>query len=189
VSLSDDLAWTIWNTQEGLWRLFLSCGHVNIVELLSVKITICQLLSPKHRRDPWEWQWTNRHIMDHYYPSMRCNLSYIDIWLRKTCMLMKQNNEQKLYIFLDKGWTSSGLYVQGLTSQLLQSFNTRTIEQNQSQTRENETKANDNCASTLLALVPELPTQSLCSARRVCSWPARYAAAAPRNVTNTFPWK
>ena len=82
MSLSDDLAWSIWNTQEGLWRLFLSCGLVNIVKLLSVKITICQLLSPKHRRDPWEWQWTNRHIMDHYYPSMRCNLSYIDIWLK-----------------------------------------------------------------------------------------------------------
>jgi len=72
-------------------------------------------------------------------------------------------------------------------SQLLQNFNTRTTKQNQSQTREHETKANDNCASTLLALVPELPTQSLCSARRVCSWPARYAAAASKNVTNTFP--
>jgi hypothetical protein len=24
-------------------------------------------------RDPWQWQWTNRHVMDHY-PSTHCNL-------------------------------------------------------------------------------------------------------------------
>ena len=58
-------------------------------------------------------------------------------------------------------------------------------EQNQSQTRENEAKANGNCASTLVFIL-ERPSQSLCPARRVCSWPACYAAAVSRNVTNTF---
>ena len=102
-------------------------------------------------------------------------------------LTLSPSHHQKFYVFLDKGSASSGLYIQGIHSQLLQSFNTRTIEQNQSQTRENETKPNDNCASTLIALVPELLSQSLCSARRVCSWPTHYASIAPRNITNIFP--